>query len=273
MKRGSSPSEMDSQNSLLDLPSDDAPMRVSTWLNSTFPTNVEERTERNYKCSKCRLRFTTPTSLDYHIQSVHTLKKRFSCDQCEKNFSHEIVLQYHKKTIHSELEHCNICKQTFLKSLNHKHTNDLILTHRCEVCKIYFTDRTDLTDHLLTHNSSLYKQKERSVQTEKLIDSSPSVNTGIGKNDQDNVNRVVVNSTSKSVVTVCKTGCQNSNECNRSRSGRILRARTCCGNFSFSPRSPRKRISSDINHRNNSLASVDDVPVSTDSGISSPNSR
>lgn len=263
---------MDSQNTLLDLPSDDAPRRVSTWLNSTFATNIEERTERNYKCSKCRLRFTTPTSLDYHVQAVHTLKKRFSCDQCEKNFSHEIVLQYHKKTIHSELDYCNICKQTFLKSLNHKHTNDLILTHKCEVCKIYFTDRMDLTDHLLTHNSSLYKQKERSVQTEKLIDSSPSVNTGIEKNDQAKVKGVAVNRTSKSAVTVCKTNCQT--ECSRTRSGRILKAKTCCDeNCSFSPRSPRKRTSSDINHKNNSLASVDDVPVSTDSGISSPNCR
>jgi len=132
---------------------------TSGHLTSHVATHTNAK---SFNCQLCDKSFSLVTTLNRHINEVHTKEKRFTCElpNCGKIFTRSDLLKRHlalhdpESDLHS-LAPCPICKSNYQKRNLNKHIYDV---HKnsfvCEFpnCGKIFTAKTNLKRHRILHD-------------------------------------------------------------------------------------------------------------------------
>jgi len=118
-------------------------------------SNEKKKKKLPYKCTNCKVRFETKTSLWTHNTEceVHDGQKPFNCSICNTNYSNKTDLINHNKTVHgSKKPHqCNLCdlsfSQKFKLKLHKKKLHNQRRKYKCSACDKTFIQREDLKKH------------------------------------------------------------------------------------------------------------------------------
>ncbi|XP_067647165.1 uncharacterized protein [Eurosta solidaginis] len=102
---------------------------------------------KQHVCDKCCTAFSTPSNLRAHMDHY--------CEICKEHFPNEPALRAHINELHYKLGQfdCEICKKTIeddnLAKHMKAHTN--VKTHVCEVCNLYFMQKSQYNVHMRMH--------------------------------------------------------------------------------------------------------------------------
>ena len=105
-------------------------------------------------CDICGKRFQNKTKLNIHLTVHLTDKSAFKCQYCGKGFNSKAKVDRHVSTVHtSDAEkkfHCTECGRGFnerhlLKTHMNIHLG--IKPHKCDVCGVGFTDKSNMLAH------------------------------------------------------------------------------------------------------------------------------
>lgn len=128
------------------------PLRDMTHLRS-------HKAKHDYffkKCQDCAVTgFTSRRKYETHVRS-HNLDQ-FVCETCGKNYRTKETLLVHQKKHEGVVYRCTLCEKVFNTNsgrLKHKHVVHDGLQHICEVCGAKYTDKHNLTAHLIKHGRS-----------------------------------------------------------------------------------------------------------------------
>ncbi|XP_055856701.1 endothelial zinc finger protein induced by tumor necrosis factor alpha-like [Episyrphus balteatus] len=119
-------------------------------------TEIEIKKSTKFVCISCSKSFDTNLAMQRH-QKTHNDARPFQCDICFARFKRKTVLQTHKATHRTEHPFkCHKCSRRFtLKQTlqNHlKWVHDGIKPYYCKICKKYFSQKSNLTEHKRIHN-------------------------------------------------------------------------------------------------------------------------
>lgn len=110
---------------------------------------------KNYVCSTCGMRKTTPKELRVHMR-IHTDFK-YTCKFCQAEFKQHSNMQRHIRVVHHGIKSyiCPHCDHAFGKAESLKyhimtHTNERPL--KCSLCDRRFIQPSALKTHMKTHN-------------------------------------------------------------------------------------------------------------------------
>ncbi|XP_066993138.2 uncharacterized protein [Anabrus simplex] len=108
-----------------------------------------------YQCNICGKAFRQPSTLSFHINSVHKKVESFKCDHCEKTFSTKRSLVSHLRN-HERRKHflCDICGKgvTSTESLSaHRRLHTGERPYVCDLCGKTSNTRNMFRVHLRTH--------------------------------------------------------------------------------------------------------------------------
>jgi hypothetical protein len=115
-------------------------------------THIPEEERSSYSC--CGRKFSTPSRLTSHINTVHSKvasKKEYSCEKCSKSFLCKSNLAYHRTT-HKDFEfqvQCTVCSK-WLKNkicLRKHMTMHSDVRHFCDLCEYSAVNRQCLSNH------------------------------------------------------------------------------------------------------------------------------
>ena len=67
------------------------------------PLKFESKSQ-NHKCTTCDKMFTSQSSLNRHIKSIHEVVKKFTCDKCNRDFGQNADFIRHMKSVHEGSE-------------------------------------------------------------------------------------------------------------------------------------------------------------------------
>ena len=111
--------------------------------------------QQKISCKICNAKLKV-MCLSSHMK-VHDLKKNFKCKLCEKSFRNAQNLKRHER-IHDKKLECKVCDKKYAhkKELirHQKHFHEDLKTETCEICGKKFADKTNLNQHLPTHDKN-----------------------------------------------------------------------------------------------------------------------
>ncbi|CAD7005187.1 unnamed protein product [Ceratitis capitata] len=109
---------------------------------------------KQYVCEKCSTSFSSTSNLRAHMDR-HENGPEHYCEICKEHFPNEPVLKAHINKLHYKLGQfdCDICKETIEDDELAKHmkTHTNVKAHVCEVCKSYFTQKSQYNVHMRMH--------------------------------------------------------------------------------------------------------------------------
>ncbi|XP_052757179.1 zinc finger imprinted 3-like isoform X2 [Galleria mellonella] len=116
-------------------------------------THSDQKPE--YTCGNCNRRFRRKNTLAEHMMDVHIEKK---CSNCDLRFARK-KLPFHRNEVHGvPMPTCGICGlRTLLQSALVRHQRNVHLNEkdkRCSICKKAFYTRSNLQDHMITHDQN-----------------------------------------------------------------------------------------------------------------------
>ncbi|ODM99397.1 putative zinc finger protein [Orchesella cincta] len=122
---------------------------------------IKHTAVRNFQCDKCSRRFHTTRELNAHGK-IHLPKRQEKseiCEKCGMAFANKAYLNVHKKKHTGDRYVCEECGRSYSNKkgyILHKKSSHLnIRPHQCAVekCKKSFSEKSQLTKHLRTHNN------------------------------------------------------------------------------------------------------------------------
>ncbi|XP_061725822.1 zinc finger protein 852-like isoform X9 [Cydia pomonella] len=155
--------------------------RLSDLRNHISRTHLKQKF---IKCSLCSETFMYHTQRKNHMYSVHAVEKpeKFLCGHCGREFKRKNTLAEHMMDVHIE-RNCSHCELKFVRKkilfhLNEAHgvpmptcgicglrsvKESALIRHQrnvhlneknivCKICKRRFFTRSNLHDHMITHN-------------------------------------------------------------------------------------------------------------------------
>lgn len=122
--------------------------------------------ETPFICEFCKLPFKRKSSLDAHIDSMHTRQRIYACTECDYSTSHVSHFRTHlhrhdnpdvimEVVLRSIPNYCSICKKYFFR--NHALTEHIALYHEnvkpysCEICDVEFKSLANYKRHMEKH--------------------------------------------------------------------------------------------------------------------------
>ncbi len=110
--------------------------------------------EHGIECKECRKPFPDQKSLDLHVWSHSTERRRYKCDRCNQTFLHTQTLNRHT-ALHDLGIECNICKKPFrdkkyLEAHKWKHSNER-RKYDCAICGASYLQGQGLKQHYKVH--------------------------------------------------------------------------------------------------------------------------
>jgi len=115
--------------------------------------DIAKAAEQNFSCHYCGKKYTTVSSLKYHLIIHENPDGLVACDECDKTFMREKNLAKHKALQHSECDIlCSQCAKVFKNSRNLRLHYKVVheserLPFECDVCKKRFIGRNKLAQH------------------------------------------------------------------------------------------------------------------------------
>ena len=106
-------------------------------------------------CDICKREFKSKDHLREHLK-VHE-NGTYKCDFCPEIFKVKSYLKRHTRDWHlKERNKCDICGKEVLNLWfhNRRHKKDLKVLHSCDLCKKKFTEKSNLSRHRKTHEST-----------------------------------------------------------------------------------------------------------------------
>ncbi|PAV55617.1 hypothetical protein WR25_09941 [Diploscapter pachys] len=147
------------QHKILLLQQRDIPIKCESpsGISSSQPSSASD--SLLFNCTKCPKTFNSHSSLDQHVQSLHSnsssQEKQFECKQCGKVFKRSSTLSTHL-LIHSDTRPypCQYCGKRFHQKSDKKkhefvHTGEN--PHKCTVCGKAFSQSSNLITHTRKH--------------------------------------------------------------------------------------------------------------------------
>ena len=111
--------------------------------------------QQKISCKICNAKLKV-MCLSSHMK-VHDLKKNFKCKLCEKSFRNAQNLKRHER-IHDKKLECKVCNKKYAQReelIRHqKHFHEDLKTETCGICGKKFADKTNLNQHLPTHDKN-----------------------------------------------------------------------------------------------------------------------
>ncbi|XP_064110519.1 zinc finger and SCAN domain-containing protein 12-like isoform X1 [Macrobrachium nipponense] len=111
-----------------------------------------------YICKLCNKKFSSPTGLKVHVETIHEKVQVFECPTCKETFNQKGNMQNHFRRVHQGDEArkllCDICNKGFIcPSDLRKHVERVHLKVRknevmCEVCGKPFSDSRAMRIHI-----------------------------------------------------------------------------------------------------------------------------
>ena len=151
----------------------------STWnLKQHMKTHI--RSEKTYECNVCHEKFFSPSALEFHKSSFHSIGKRHNkCPVCSKVFrssfgrnSHLMTHTEEERTLHQAfvpMYTCIICGETMRAEYKFKHLKRHMSKAEemfvCETCGKSFSQYSDLKLHITKHKPE--EQESEDLMTEE----------------------------------------------------------------------------------------------------------
>jgi predicted HicB family RNase H-like nuclease len=124
-------------------------------LNAIAATAGSEK--KPFVCNFCCKEFGHLSSLESHMDHMHSGDSKHSCDACGKSFSSKSNLTAHRK-IHSGERpfECVVCHKRFRQKAHlqkHETTHSSATPYQCSVCDKAFGHISNLNTHMATHSN------------------------------------------------------------------------------------------------------------------------
>jgi len=109
-----------------------------------------------FRCTYCPKEFGHLSSLESHVERLHTNEAKHNCEVCGKAYSSKSNLTAHKK-IHSGERpfECTICHKRFRQKAHlqkHETTHSSATPYQCPHCDKAFGHPSNLNTHIATHS-------------------------------------------------------------------------------------------------------------------------
>jgi len=131
--------------------------RFSKKSNLKSHRGIHQSSERLHKCDHCGEAFAWRSSLNRHIEKLHTENITiYACKWCDKSYKVKSILNDHIKRDHlQERRHqCDQCNKTFFKAADlsyHKRLHDSVRPYSCGVCSRSFSHLSHYHRHARLH--------------------------------------------------------------------------------------------------------------------------
>lgn len=109
-----------------------------------------------FRCSYCPKEFGHLSSLESHIERLHTNESKHHCDACGRAFSSKSNLTAHRKIHTGERPfQCGVCNKNFRQKAHlqkHETTHSSATPYQCPHCDKAFGHPSNLNTHIATHS-------------------------------------------------------------------------------------------------------------------------
>lgn len=121
--------------------------------------------QKQYRCNVCPTSFSRKNHLEEHLATLHPgYEKLYQCSECDEAFSSSNSYKRHAKLhensnkagngkIDGEKTVCSICGKKINKKnfLLHMRVHSKVKPHKCSLCQICFTQKSNLDKHMNIH--------------------------------------------------------------------------------------------------------------------------
>jgi uncharacterized Zn-finger protein len=124
--------------------------------NEEKPLLLQAKDSKPFRCTYCPKEFGHLSSLESHIDRLHTNESKHHCEACGRAFSSKSNLTAHKKIHTGERPfQCGVCQKKFRQKAHlqkHETTHSSATPYQCPHCDKAFGHPSNLNTHIATHS-------------------------------------------------------------------------------------------------------------------------